>query len=297
MPPGNFPPFTTARKTLSFDELRRDALNNPDRKPWRTPARRLEVTDMYNPPEEIQSAVKVRDGDRCFLTGSDGPPSVHWIVPPIWTRKFTQRVENGSSKGYMRALKASYSTAENAAMMCEEVADLFHRNAVGIDVDNDFRFIVFDSQLRKRMDDNPGFLKLQNKDNLTGGTVNFLRQHLKWCLSVNFIAEDTVDEFPMHEVHDISCLMATRDLTGLKAYGKGEEGTRWKTNAGKEIWDLLLSRAWDAEDSEDIWDGFSDSESEDDSDSGTGSEVSSDDGSAAAPSSGMESESDSSESD
>ncbi|KAI0318544.1 hypothetical protein OF83DRAFT_936884 [Amylostereum chailletii] len=93
---------------------------------------------MYDISQEIQAEVKGRDGPQCFLTRTAA--NDNWIFPPMWALLFGRNLYKISERG-------SFNQADNAAMMCEDVAQLLHMNAIGIDVDEEYRVVVFEPHL------------------------------------------------------------------------------------------------------------------------------------------------------
>ncbi|KAI0309902.1 hypothetical protein OF83DRAFT_935068 [Amylostereum chailletii] len=86
--------------------------------------------------EIVEREIRERDHNACFLTQIEGdldfPTKVHWIFPPSCAVEVAMDCE-------------SMAVSENTAVTSEGVAKLIHDNSIGIDVDDGFRMVAFDS--------------------------------------------------------------------------------------------------------------------------------------------------------
>ncbi|KAF8514144.1 hypothetical protein JB92DRAFT_2920312, partial [Gautieria morchelliformis] len=94
--------------------------------------------ELYTFPPSVEQSVRLRDSV-CFVTGAapDAELGLSWIFPPTWAY-LLDTWPNEETCDYTPFLNAS-----NACIMRRDLLSLFHANAFSIDVDDNFRIVVF----------------------------------------------------------------------------------------------------------------------------------------------------------
>ncbi|KAF9563479.1 hypothetical protein CPC08DRAFT_816568 [Agrocybe pediades] len=167
-----------------------------------------------------------RDETRCLITNTTGAAQdVSWIVPPAFMR---QR-DYYQSEGY-KTYK-DVRMLSNCITMRKELVTPFLENAFGIDVDDDFRIIIFgnvDETTRNLLED------AKYADGLRQACASgredvpkrcFLLAHFRWCLCSHFLGGDIKEEYG-----DLNKILAVMEQ-GEKA---ADDAQFWDTIPGRE---------------------------------------------------------------
>ncbi|OBZ67948.1 hypothetical protein A0H81_12101 [Grifola frondosa] len=142
--------------------------------------------------------VRSRDHDTCVITGTslaDSEVVVSWICPltPVTTKPVSFKL--GESLIYEDL--TPYLSSSNALALRNDVAELFTRNMIGIDVDDNYRIFFF-----VLLDDCPNISPLSHLDVLSMDpsvclSDIMLRKHFTRCLHMNFVGGSIKDDYAM----------------------------------------------------------------------------------------------------
>ncbi|KAF8475406.1 hypothetical protein JB92DRAFT_3134603 [Gautieria morchelliformis] len=189
--------------------------------------------DLYTFPPSVEQSVRLRD-NVCFITGAtpDAELDLSWICPPTWAYLLDP---------WRSPVTCDYEpflTASNACMMRSDLLSLFHANAFGIDVDDDFRVVVFRDTGSVTL---PSHVPKSQNSASAGPGDRFLREHFRWCLLVNILGGDITEDYDSNRV--------VRVMEGL-GMCRGDiplapvDDERWDSLIGKELWEVLILDAF-----------------------------------------------------
>ncbi|KAF8494491.1 hypothetical protein JB92DRAFT_3147118 [Gautieria morchelliformis] len=189
--------------------------------------------DLYTFPPSVEQSVRLRD-NVCFITG--GPPDAEldlsWIFPPTWAYLLDPGL-NPEACDYKPFL-----TASNACMMRSDLLSLFHANAFGIDVDDDFRVVVFCDTGSVTL---PSHVPKSQNSASAGPGDRFLWEHFRWCLLVNLFGGDITKDYDSNRVVGVmeELGMCRGDIPLAPI-----DDERWDSLIGKELWEVLILDAF-----------------------------------------------------
>jgi len=211
----------------TFAELTRLYQEDLERFPDSVPTRELLLHNVL--PPEIRDSVEARDSGRCCVTGVTGSANaavcITWVLPPASADDCypPQNIGTPSRIG-------SFKQMENAITLRQDLLEPWSENMFGIDVDDDYRIIVFQ--------DLPAGLTLPSHlpPNSTRPSDEFLRLNLRWCIGVHFFGGDISEDYSVGDVQTLmSELIESNNLTDEK----------WQSGLGAEVLEEFLK--WSAE--------------------------------------------------
>ncbi|RDB26399.1 hypothetical protein Hypma_006228 [Hypsizygus marmoreus] len=240
-------PFPFIFFNLSYAALKREC----EEKQW--PVRR-EKLSVYNIPPGLLTSASLRDKS-CFITGSSSEITelaVFWIVPPLWNfDTICSCVPEGDDH-------TSHIVALNVGLMRKDLISAFHDNAFGIDVDDNYRVVVFRDfgpamASLLPLGSSAHFRRAQGRQPGPGDA--FLREHFRKCLTVHLPRGDISDDY------DIDEIQAACDELGLSERDDAVvplSDERWHTVLGKELleWYIISSVDSDNVDSNGVPRGY-----------------------------------------
>ncbi|GBE85915.1 hypothetical protein SCP_0804390 [Sparassis crispa] len=174
----------------------------------------------------FQQEVKVRDSERCIVTGTPSNEAslvISWIYPPFL------------ASFDMEEDITQYLSVTNALTMREDLAKGFEENEFGIDVDDNYRIVSF-------VPSAPSYLLPHTHLDLSHFSPNvrpneqYLRRHFIMCLVVNFLGGDISKQY---EDIDPDEFWEERGVFD-EDYDFNEP--EWHTELGREAKALLLRR-------------------------------------------------------
>ncbi|KAF8892781.1 hypothetical protein CPB84DRAFT_1783516 [Gymnopilus junonius] len=182
---------------------------------------------------DFEDSVLSRDGGRCSITGNQQDVVVTWIYPPLCF------LHSGNVQ-YFNNPKAM-CIPSNAMLISKDLVSAFLNNAFGIDVDDNYRIVVF-SDIGSTKESMPESAQgLLNFSGSQGPDDKFLRLHFRHCLNVHLIGGDIGNDYSAEDIVE-----AMKD-DGLVAF----DDPRWMTPLGREIFeDYMKTLAAEKGDSE-----------------------------------------------
>ncbi|RDB26160.1 hypothetical protein Hypma_006205 [Hypsizygus marmoreus] len=197
---------------------------------------------LYDIPPALEALALSRD-KHCFITGSSSETTglaVFWIVPPLWNFDTARTCEPEGDH-------TSHTVATNVGLMRKELIPAFHNNDFGIDVDDNYRIVIF-------RDFGPAMASLlplgsvahyRQAGGLSPGPADvFLREHFRKCLTVHLPRGDISDDYGVREIqaafHEFG--LSDRDEEVLPFSDE-----RWHTVLGKELLEWYIMSSADVE--------------------------------------------------
>ncbi|KAH9478925.1 hypothetical protein JR316_0009388 [Psilocybe cubensis] len=146
----------------------------------------------YNVPEDIAKSVLKREQGRCIITGCADPDAltVAWLIPPLFVKHLYHVRGNREYTRYSEITKPG-----NAITLRKDLEDAFLDGAFGIDVDEDYRLVMFRDigpagHTLKGLNVKAYFRSPDVEAQRTGPEDIFLRAQLVNCIYVNFHGGD-----------------------------------------------------------------------------------------------------------
>ncbi|KAK7045290.1 hypothetical protein R3P38DRAFT_2609712 [Favolaschia claudopus] len=194
-------------------------------------------------PTDIQHSVAIRDDARCVFTGDQTDLTTVWVVPPIFGI-LTEDVSDGDWD------PTPFKCPANVFTMRSDLAQSFYLNLFGVDVDDQYRIVMFTPEggLQELL---PSHFKPFGQSQYDQATDHFLRRHFRLCLNVQLCQGDIHEDFPGAEIFETSIEL------GISYYANGllnledlapAEDPRWETELGQEIHRDLWARRKPASD-------------------------------------------------
>ncbi|TDL20948.1 hypothetical protein BD410DRAFT_790300 [Rickenella mellea] len=144
-----------------------------------------------------------RDG-RCVLTGSIDYDALTttWILPPSlgYLLSDEQFLQNRYQRSPESCDMSHLIAPTNVLSIHKSVAVLFRRNAIGVDVDDDYRIVVFHEP--KKSGCPPINSNLTLFDGPDRPSDQFLRVHFAYCLAAHAFGGDLTEDFKDGEVEN-----------------------------------------------------------------------------------------------
>ncbi|KAK0432444.1 hypothetical protein EV421DRAFT_2040692 [Armillaria borealis] len=235
LPPGNYgwydsdstarflPQITTTPNPPSFAAMQKTWTIHPN------PGIMLDVIPS------VAQAVRRRDQYRCFVTGtaSHNDTDLVWMFPPC----FARLCRFPPLRNDYHPIPQFFETASNAAFLHKDLIPFFHENAFSVDVDDDYRVLIFRDigPAEKLL---PSHLRVSPNE---GPEDWFLREHFRISLKVCILEGDIDEDYPSSVV--------LRIMDDLWVNSVGSDDTvelapmtdpRWQTVIGKSIWENVL---------------------------------------------------------
>ncbi|KAF8494489.1 hypothetical protein JB92DRAFT_2996254 [Gautieria morchelliformis] len=191
------------------------------------------ITRHYTFPPSVEQSIHLRD-NVCFITGTppDAELDLSWIFPPTWAYLLDP------CRSPVTCDYKPFLTASNACMMRSDLLSLFHTNAFGIDVDDDFRIVVFRDTGSVTL---PSHVPKSQNSASAGPGDRFLREHFRWCLLVNLFGGDISEDY------DANSIIQVMEELGM-CHGDTPlapvDDERWDSLIGKELWEVLILDAF-----------------------------------------------------
>ncbi|KAJ7864403.1 hypothetical protein B0H13DRAFT_2069222 [Mycena leptocephala] len=184
------------------------------------------IIDIMSPA--VRLSVAARDQGCCRVTGSLNNNHLIWIIPPVvsWETDNFGDDQSWDSSGFQ--------VAANVITMEQTLTDHFLDNHFAIDVDDNYRILVF----RAIGDALPLPSHLPNRITCDKATDEFLRVHFRYTLSLMLRGGDISD------VYSNTGILDTMDELGITNVDDDESfipltDLRWGTVLGKSILDNL----------------------------------------------------------
>ncbi|KAK7045306.1 hypothetical protein R3P38DRAFT_3434336 [Favolaschia claudopus] len=190
------------------------------------PHRTLE-TIQSSIPVDIQGVIAMRDEARCVFTGGQTDITTVWIVPPIFGL-LTCPDSDGDWD------PTTFECPANVFTMRGDLAQSFYLNRFGVDVDDQYRIVVFTPE-GGLLDLLPSHFTPPSQSPNEQSIDYFLRKHFRFCLNVQLCRGDITEDFPQTQIYQTSIELGIDDLAPPK-------DPRWKTEIGKEIRRDLYAR-------------------------------------------------------
>ncbi|KAK0226788.1 hypothetical protein EDD85DRAFT_958549 [Armillaria nabsnona] len=185
----------------------------------------------------VAQAVRRRDQHRCFVTGtpSHNDTDLIWMFPPCFARlcRFPPIRDD------YHPIPQFFETASNAAFLHKDLIPFFHGNAYSVDVDDDYRVLIFRDigPAEKLL---PSHLRVSANE---GPEDWFLREHFRISLKVCILEGDIDEDYPS------SVVLRMMDDLGVNSVGSDDAvelapmtDPRWQSVIGKSIWENVLER-------------------------------------------------------
>ncbi|PPQ69455.1 hypothetical protein CVT26_002865 [Gymnopilus dilepis] len=189
-----------------------------------------EFLHWYDFPTGFEDLVSARDAQKCMITGSKERLGVTWIFPPPWANAF-------SKKRYAHNHQALV-VPSNAMLMQRDLIPAFHDNAFGIDVDDNYRIVVFhyaegSKEALSPFCNEPAYLC---HTPVCPTMQVFLREHFRRCILVKFRGGDILEDYPSEMI------LETMEALGVGPDNDPDEvapftDPLWETPLGKEIFE------------------------------------------------------------
>ncbi|KAH9478924.1 hypothetical protein JR316_0009387 [Psilocybe cubensis] len=219
----------------------------------------------FDVPGKIQEFVMERDHGRCVITGASQVDSVTvvWIIPP----SFVDAIQYLKENDVIYDEPEQITNQSNAITLHEDLKDAFFNNDFSVDVDDDYRVILFRdfgpaAQSLKGANIQAYFRRGDLKDQFSGPHDVFLRAHFVHCLFVNFLGGDIFFRYPWNVVEE-----------RIVDLGLDEEGRRisrshdlWKDDLSRILYERLYERPFGSHEDNSDTDPDSDQISETDED-------------------------------
>ncbi|RDB16647.1 hypothetical protein Hypma_002366 [Hypsizygus marmoreus] len=188
--------------------------------------------ELYTFPPSFEQSVASRDGWRCFITGEEASPpekelALTWLFPPAW--KYRLLCQNGRTSPPVE----DFVSTSNVGLIRKDLISLFNDNAFGVDVDDDYRLVIF-------RDLGPNVQLAQRQQGISPGPDGrFLREHFRWCLVVHLLGGDVREDY---HVDDVAGLAQELGLLGETDEDVVQlEDERWQSALGRELFEHHLS--------------------------------------------------------
>ncbi|KAF8514145.1 hypothetical protein JB92DRAFT_3115792 [Gautieria morchelliformis] len=129
-----------------------------------------------------------------------------------------------------------FLNASNACIMRRDLLSLFHANAFSIDVDDNFRIVVFRDMGSVTV---PSHIPKSHDPACAGPDDRFLREHFRWSLLVNLFGGDISEEY------DTDRVVAVMDQLGMLRGSDNPlapiDDPRWDSDViGQALWESLM---------------------------------------------------------
>ncbi|PBK62092.1 hypothetical protein ARMSODRAFT_1089366 [Armillaria solidipes] len=217
------PQITTTPNPLSFATMQKTWTIRPN------PGIMLDVIPS------VAQAVRRRDQYQCFVTGtaSHNDTDLVWMFPPCFARlcRFPPLRDD------YHPIPQFFETASNAAFLHKDLIPFFHDNAFSVDVDDDYRVLIFRDigPAEKLL---PSHLRVSPNEEPEDW---FLREHFRISLKVCILEGDIDEDYPPPVV------LRMMDDLGVNSVGSDDTvelapmtDPRWQTVIGKSIWENVL---------------------------------------------------------
>ncbi|PPQ69453.1 hypothetical protein CVT26_002863 [Gymnopilus dilepis] len=149
-----------------------------------------EFLHWYDFPAGFEDMILARDSHKCMTTGSTESLEVTWIFPPAWANAFAKKSYADNHQGLV--------VPSNAMLMQADLISAFHDNAFGIDVDDNYRIVVFQYAGRSKDALSPFCNKPAYLCHVPvcDAMQVFLREHFRRCILVKFRGGDILEDYP-----------------------------------------------------------------------------------------------------
>ncbi|KAF8512403.1 hypothetical protein JB92DRAFT_2830763 [Gautieria morchelliformis] len=118
--------------------------------------------------------------------------------------------------------------------MCSDLSSLFHAKAFGIDINDDFRVVVFRNTGSVTL---PSHVPKSQNSASAGPGDRFLREHFRWCLLVNIFRGDISEDYNANSIIKVMEGLGMCDGDTPLAPVDDE---RWDSVIGKELWEVPI---------------------------------------------------------
>ncbi|KAH9478921.1 hypothetical protein JR316_0009384 [Psilocybe cubensis] len=246
-------PFKIVSGVPSFKERKYDA-EQPNAR-WM-----VRVEPEYMPLFELNdiiiNSVMRRDHGQCMITGVTNAEVVTaaWLVPPPFVEVMKQLEYESEYKDPNQLYIPG-----NAITLQKDLADAFFENAIGIDVNDNYRVVLFrdigpiGEPFKGATNIRPYFKQPMNRDRFKGPDDIFLRAHFLHCLYVNLYGGDITRQYT-REVVD-------RQMQILRLDGERRplphNHPLWKKELSRVIYQYYYDSPYKSDDDaadEDSWD-------------------------------------------
>ncbi|OBZ65548.1 hypothetical protein A0H81_14437 [Grifola frondosa] len=202
--PGDFGIYVPDDRTIGFVEVTTSFVEEDEmaqeylkRQHATTPS----VITKYEMAPSIIAEVRSRDHDTCVITGTslaDSEVVVSWICPP--TPVTTKPISFKLHESLIYEDLTPYLSPSNALVLRHDVAELFTRNMIGIDVDDNYRIFFF-----VLLDDCPNIsplshLDVSSMDPSVRPSDIVLRKRFIRCLHMNFVGGSIKDDYREYDI-------------------------------------------------------------------------------------------------
>jgi len=125
---------------------------------------------------------------------------------------------------------------ENVISGRKDIVTLFWKNKLGVDVDDDYRIILFEGSETLSRDDAPLKSHLKLVEGPNRPSERFLRLHFRQCLAVRVCRGDVMEDYREQEIENFM------EELGVYDNEIDTSDPRWSTPLGSHVHAYLVSQ-------------------------------------------------------